>query len=74
MKWTTAKPTTPGWYWHRWSDGTCEQIVRIVEDGGPRLVAYGTRSKAGYAIPMDDYWGDHGQWSSCPVPRPEEVP
>jgi len=55
-KWTDEKPTEPGWYWWRYS-----------EDYG--VV---TRIVSVLQISIDTGYLALGQWSSTPIPLPEE--
>lgn len=82
MKWTTAKPTTPGWYWHRGPSygvlGMKRRLsyVGIVHIVRRRMIPW-SRITTLFVAEVGELsgacltqWG--GEWSSCPVPRPEE--
>ena len=67
--WTTAKPTTAGWYWlrapkHGWRDA----VLRIEKDGdGPDRYCYIDDEDA---TPVDEI---DGEWAPC-VPPGEVQP
>lgn len=71
-RWTTSKPTEPGWYWWRMSesatDWTCVLEVYRLEDDGELYVDGVKNLTEG---------GDHqlltatsGEWSDKPLPEP----
>jgi hypothetical protein len=69
MKWTTKKPTKPGWYWWRLYDrtrGAAVEVIRIHPDG-IMFVNGGRYGEEHLAV-----WP--GQWSDAPIPEPEAKP
>ena len=67
MIWTTDKPTKPGWYWWR-TQGTEASVVRIIHtDEGGLIIQFET----GHCTHLHTV---RGEWSSTPVPEPEEQP
>ncbi len=66
MKWTTEKPKAEGWYWWREFRGqvvvTSETVVLIKT--GKVWFANGRR---------ENIKNLHGEWSSEPIPMPEEI-
>ncbi len=64
MKWTTEKPTAPGWYWYKGA-------------GYPTILYVYTETFIGSLFVEDpDYGGPvqgyPGEWAG-PIPEPEEV-
>ena len=73
MIWTTEKPTAPGWYWHKGIRSN-KAVVVCVEPCGSSLGCRYAGDEILYTIPDDSDRGYHGEWSSTPVPEPEEQP
>ena len=66
MRWTKTKPSEPGWWWYR-DKVTLNQVPRcilVVDDDGV-LRAY----SGGWNVMLQR---DPGEWSSEPIPEPEE--
>ena len=63
--WTTEKPKEEGWYWYREKRGADEKIYQIInnEDGYLYIALHDHKISLHYVI---------GEWSSTPIPRPEE--
>lgn len=67
MHWMAQKPTTPGWYWWRYYRGAIEYVLEVSQttsNDTPRLYV---SALTGFLVDQS------GEWSSCPVPRPEEL-
>lgn len=64
MKWTTEKPTKPGWYWFKSTEGTV-RIYEIVWLGGEPTAKVG-----GLSCPFKNLHDRH--WA-VPIPEPEEA-
>jgi len=64
MKWTTEKPTKPGWYWQRLKGRLNPALFHIsqIREYCCELVDAFTMESPG------DGW----EWSSEPIPEPEE--
>ncbi len=60
MKWTTDKPTEPGWYWVR--DGQQIEMVDLELDSGTLVV---------YAVDDDHHTVDEYSHWFGPLPQPE---
>ncbi len=62
MHWTTTKPTETGWYW--WRNPPYEGIHHVeMTISGPCVTTC-----------EEEIEEMGGEWSSCPVPKPEEAP
>lgn len=69
MKWTTDKPTQPGWYWIK--DGSAARIVELeigTFDGVYVAWVWQVGSRA--QIPLERF--NCGEWAG-PIPEPEEA-
>lgn len=66
MKWTTEKPTAPGWYWYRSIVCEVTRYTRVVE------VFPNGKVSDGSLFPMDHVDKFNGEWAG-PIPEPEEV-
>ncbi len=62
MKWTTEKPTTPGWYWYKGA-GYSTTLYVYTANGGLFVEDHD------YTGPVQGY---PGEWAG-PIPEPEEV-
>ena len=72
MKWTTDKPTEPGWYWMDDGDNWYKQAVRI--DVAPRSL--GTEQLCVYSgiaefVGLVDNCKEGAKWAG-PIPEPED--
>ena len=70
MIWTNNKPTKPGWYWWRRTNGKhwTERVAakyRVVAHGGTLWML------GFHKIPLSHDWLDYGEWAG-PIPLPEE--
>ncbi len=65
MKWTNEKPAKVGWYWHKFAEHECPEIVRVFHN-------HGFCATDGKLSDKVDIWG--GQWSSEPIQPPEDMP
>ncbi len=68
MKWTRTKPTGPGWWWMRRTHGDMipSQVIEIERDRYLRVYTLGRRLPRDLAEDVDC------EWSSSPIPQPEE--
>lgn len=66
MRWTTTKPSKPGWYWWRWNHGTPRLVQLLCAKGDDTLVRMDER---GYISELDV--GSLCEWSG-PLEIPQE--
>ena len=65
LKWTTDKPTTPGWYW--WRGRAVMRIFHVIYQHGLKNKADGLYVKSyGRTLLMGGHWAG-------PIPLPEEA-
>ncbi len=69
-KWTTKKPTKPGWYWCRTNIGDSMPSPVFVDYSPVHGLTIGTYANpyAAYDVPLADW---PGEWWSCPIVVPE---
>jgi hypothetical protein len=61
MKWTTDRPTKPGWYWYRPKGGKTRHILQVRGD----LTVHGINTYADHVDECD------GKWQGPLVPHEE---
>lgn len=68
MKWTTTKPTEPGWYWAR--RGHRSHITDFVIEDGELVHVANVDTESEIRIPVGHY-NNEIEWAG-PIPTPEE--
>jgi hypothetical protein len=72
MKWTTKRPTQPGWYWVR-TPGGAGTILQLYYAHGELYYWFDKPSKHPRAVTAVSVADARTQWAG-PIPEPEEDP
>ena len=70
MKWTTDKPTEPGWYWIDDGDGWDFSVVKVSLNYKQDLFVSSIYNEDNEAVPINEF--DYVTRWAGPIPEPED--